>query len=81
MKSEQFKRLQWPTSTQDMEELENSDIADAKRSAMTGVCYASRLGIISTDVVYPDVWMPDEATGIQAARVAKEGWIFSPKRI
>ncbi|MBF0633989.1 MAG: hypothetical protein HQK85_04975, partial [Nitrospinae bacterium] len=83
MKSEEFRKLNWPnneTSNEtSMENLGKGDIADAKRAAMTCVCYAATVGKINGD--YPTVHAPSDADSkkYNLETIKKEGWIFSPK--
>lgn len=84
MKCDAFRALEWPKPTQSMAAVGNSDIADAKRCAMTGVCYAARLGMLGqARITFPDIWLPgDQYNGItyNCALLQQEGWIFCPKR-
>lgn len=83
LKSTAFGNLKWPAAPQTMATVGNSDIADAKRCAMTGVCYAAKLGMLGQAAGnYPDVWLPgDQCNGISCncALLQQEGWIFCPK--
>lgn len=77
MKSKQFRDLEWPIAPTPMKNVGASDIADAKRAAMTCVCYAATVGKINGD--YPAVHVPSDANGNNAKTIQNEGWIFSPK--
>jgi hypothetical protein len=80
MKSELFKSLSWPPTSQNMTVIGNSDIADPKRCAMTAFCNAVEFGIVKTEISMPQFWMPDEATdSIYSDLIPTEGWIFAPK--
>ena len=81
MKSELFKRLVWPLHLRDMGNIGSSDIADAMRCAMTGMCYAAHLGMITSNPDFPMLWMPDEVPDSELNResIESEGWIFSPR--
>ncbi len=80
MINNEFKKLTWPSLAQTMSHAGNTDIADAKRCAMTAVCYAKTIGLID-DTKYPDVYTPDDAVelGYDKNKIRKEGWIFAPK--
>lgn len=80
MKNNKFKKLTWPSQSQTMSHAGHTDIADAKRCAMTAVCYAKTIGLID-DTKYPDVYTPDDAKsmGYSMALIRNEGWIFAPK--
>jgi hypothetical protein len=92
LKSRSFCRLRWPAEAQTMRNVGNSDIADAKRAAMTAVCYASSIGLIPQQLTCtgatsgllpcPPVLTPDEASEAEYDRAAidREGWIFTPAR-
>lgn len=81
--SKEFMALSWPRAEQTMENVGNSDIADAKRCAMTAVCYAAKLGMLGQAAGnYPDVWLPgNQCNGVSynCALLQQEGWIFCPK--
>lgn len=80
MKSKLFKSLSWPQTSESMNVIGKSDIADAKKCAMTAFCYAVELGIVTTEINTPQVWMPDEATdSVCSDSIPAEGWIFAPK--
>lgn len=76
MKSTKFKGLKWPPITQSMESLGDSDIVDAKRAAMTCVCYARTVGMLEGNT-YPQVYTPADMSD-KAGQIQKEGWIFFP---
>ena len=80
MKSKRFKKLTWPSHTLDMDSVGRSDIGDAKRCAMTGVCYAQEVGMLPHDDERPDVYCPDHPLVSDDIRTAieQEGWIFCP---
>lgn len=80
MKSAKFRKLEWPTSSQRMEDMDNSDIADAKRCAMAGFVYAASIGKIRAENC-PAILTPDDIEDDEFSKSALriEGWIFAPK--
>jgi hypothetical protein len=80
MKSRPFKKLKWPPHVQDMSQVGSSDIADAKRCAITGVCYARTVGLMPPDKAYPRVCCPDDPAvkSYSQTAISTEGWIFAP---
>ena len=81
MKCRRFADLAWPGGSLTMSQHGKSDRDDAKRAAMTAVCYAAAVGIIPGATEYPAMLTPDD--GIRAGAceehlVTKEGWIFCP---
>src|SRR5262249_15113086 len=80
MKSKKFNELVWAEQRQTMKHVGNTDIADAKRCAMTAVCYAMTVGIIEHDRLYPLVFHPfdEEASSYELDKIRREGWIFAP---
>lgn len=84
MHSNAFKELCWPPTEQAMKQLGKSDIADAKRCAMTAVCYAVTVGMLNQQGnQYPDIWLPNDPLTNFIYKfpplVPDEGWIFFPK--
>ena len=79
MKSEEFGNLPWPPHQTTMRSVGNSDIGDAKRCAMTGLCYAATVGMIQGD--WPLVYVPSDADRetYDQEDIRSEGWIFAPK--
>ncbi|MBD3400002.1 MAG: hypothetical protein GF399_06690 [Candidatus Coatesbacteria bacterium] len=79
-KSTKYQKLDDPDTNYPMSRLGNTDIADAKRCAMTAVCYAKTIGLID-NTNYPEVYTPDDASamGYDMCAIRKEGWIFAPK--
>ena len=81
LKSPQFRNLLWPLLKQSMGDVGNTDIADAKRCAFTGICYAATVGLLRPPPDWPTVFLPSEATSgeIAVELIQKEGWIFAPR--
>jgi hypothetical protein len=81
MKCGAFCPLIWPGSNEDMRTIGASDIADAKRCAITAVCYAMTVRLIPIDPCYPKVVLPDDALacGCDRSHIQAEGWIFAPR--
>lgn len=84
MRSHAFRNLKWPDDNQKMSEIGISDLNDAKRCALTAVCYAKTVGLLDADFpnleVYPDVYLPSDADKAYNQELfAKEGWIFAPR--
>ncbi|HVX15901.1 MAG TPA: hypothetical protein VHC22_32255 [Pirellulales bacterium] len=79
MKSKRFKKLRWPPHVQDMDQIGSSDIADAKRCAITGVCYAREIGVLPAGDGWPSVYCPDHTLVSEKVRATarQEGWIFA----
>ena len=63
-----------------MDDAGKTDIADAKRCAMTGFVYAVSVGKLEYKKC-PTILTPDDATGEEIRKLAlkTEGWIFAPK--
>ena len=82
MKSGSFKKMTWPPYSQDMASIGSTDITDAKRCAMTGVCYAAFVGMNSALNGLPPVITPDDVQtdDFDPALLESEGWIFCPRR-
>jgi hypothetical protein len=82
MKSSAFRKTQWPTDIQDMDSVGDTDIGDAKRCAMTAVCYAMTIGMLSQQPGYPTVVPPPtgKTTETDPVTLQREGWIFSPAK-
>lgn len=81
MKAAVFRLLAWPHHEQTMDHVGNTDIGDAKRCAMTAVCYAAMLGMLGSGGGYPPLYTPDDAgTEYNQDDIGVEGWIFAPKR-
>jgi hypothetical protein len=79
MKLATFRQLVWPTHVQTMDDVGNTDIGDAKRCAMTAVCYANMLGMLGPQQGYPSVFTPDDAgNSYDQDAIRQEGWIFAP---
>ncbi|WP_145374849.1 DUF429 domain-containing protein [Symmachiella dynata] len=79
MKSAKFKRLHWPSESQSMDNAGKSDIADAKRCAMTAFVYAASVGKLKCEKC-PNILTPDDADElIRKSALNTEGWIFAPK--
>lgn len=78
MECRTFKELRWPNAATQMTNVGNSDIGDAKRCAMTAVCYAATLGMEEglTTAQYPPVILPDSTRDSDV--ITAEGWIFAP---
>jgi hypothetical protein len=78
MKCHLFRKLRWPSAATQMTNVGNSDIGDAKRCAMTAVCYAATLGMDKglTTMQYPPVVLPDSTCDSNVIKA--EGWIFAP---
>lgn len=79
MKSAKFKQLLWPLESQSMADAGKSDIADAKRCAMTAYVYAASINKLA-NATCPRILTPDDATPeeIRKPSLRVEGWIFSP---
>jgi hypothetical protein len=85
MKCRQFKYSQWPAQgsalPQTMDQVGDRDIADAKRCAMTGVCYAATVGMFgNAEHSYSQVYLPERRHNItyDYTLLPREGWIFCP---
>jgi hypothetical protein len=78
MKSRLFRNLRWPRAAMQMTNVGDSDIGDAKRCAMTAVCYAAtvRMEESLTTAQYPPVFLPDNTRNSNL--ITREGWIFAP---
>ena len=65
MRSDTFKNLKWPEDDLKMSELNISDLSDAKRCAITAICYAKTIGLLDTNFpdlgAYPYVNLPCDA--------------------
>jgi hypothetical protein len=81
MKSAAFRRLTWPQPEQTMDGVGNNDIGDAKRCAVTSVCYAAMFGMLGAGGGHPPLYTPDDAgTEYNQDDIGVEGWIFAPKQ-
>lgn len=79
MRSSAFRKLKWPEQKESMANAGNTDIADAKRCAMTGFVYAASIGKLDCGDC-PQILTPDDATDgeIKKSALETEGWIFAP---
>ena len=55
----------------------DSDIADAKRAAMTCVCYAKTVGLLGENA-FPEGCARSDMIAEKAEQIKREGWIFFP---